>query len=85
MDHPIPPHFRRATLPEILFSPDLALALGGVTPSAARRAVLRGECGPYLRLGRRIAVRREAFLAALAEREQEAPSTDERNGAGEVE
>jgi hypothetical protein len=60
---------RRAVLPEILFTPDLALALGGITPSAARRAVLRGDCGPYLRIGRRIAVRRESLLAALAERE----------------
>jgi len=61
--------FRRAALPEVLFVPDMALALGGITESAARRAVLRGECGPFLRIGRRLAVRRDAFLAALAARE----------------
>lgn len=76
---------RRAALPEIMFCPDLGLALGGITPSAARRAVLRGECGPYLRLGRRIAVRRESFLAALAEREQEATPSGDRDGALEAE
>ena len=59
---------RRACLPEILFLPDLALALG-VTSSAARRALLRGDCGPYFRVGRRYAVRRAAFLAALEARE----------------
>ena len=72
--------FHRAALPEVLFVPDLALALGGVTESAARRTVLRGECGPYLRIGRRIAVRREAFLAALAGREQH-PAVGEEGGA----
>ncbi|MBI3272219.1 MAG: hypothetical protein HYZ53_24720 [Planctomycetes bacterium] len=58
----------RALLPEVLLSEDLALALG-VSPSAARRAVLRGQCGPYVRLGRRLCVRRPAFLAALEARE----------------
>ena len=61
---------RRAALPEILFLPDLALALG-MTPSAARRALLRGDCGPYFRVGRRYAVRRAAFLAALEARESQ--------------
>jgi hypothetical protein len=59
---------RRAALPEVMLLPDLALALG-VTPSAARRIVLRGEIGPYSRVGRRIVVRRAAFLAALEARE----------------
>lgn len=61
--------YLRAALPEVLFVPDLALALGGLTPSATRRAVLRGDCGRFVRLGRRLAVRREAFLDALAARE----------------
>lgn len=59
------PELRRAALPEILFVPDLRLALGGVSESTVRRAVLRGACGPYVRLGRRLAVRREALLAHL--------------------
>jgi hypothetical protein len=59
---------QRAALPQVMFVPDLAIALQ-VGASAARRAVIRGDCGPFLRLGRRIAVRREAFLAALAARE----------------
>ena len=63
------PSIRRAALPEILFIPDLSLAIG-VTESAARKAVLRGECGPFVRIGRRLAVLRESFLAALAEREE---------------
>jgi len=59
----------RAALPEVMFVADLALALR-VGESAARRALLRGECGPYLRIGRRLAVLRESFLASLAAREQ---------------
>ena len=58
----------RAALPEILFVPDVAIALG-VMDSAARKTIVRGEIGPYFRIGRRLAVRRESFLAALAERE----------------
>jgi len=60
--------FVRGVLPEVMFVPDVALALA-VKPSAARKAILRGDCGPYLRLGRRLAVRRESFLATLAARE----------------
>jgi hypothetical protein len=37
--------------------------------SATRRAIHRGECGPYCRIGRRLAIRRSAFLEALAQRE----------------
>lgn len=59
----------RACLPEVMFIPDVRLALGGVSESSARRAILGGDCGPYLRIGRRLAVRRESFLAALAARE----------------
>jgi hypothetical protein len=59
----------RASLPELLFVPDLCAALGGISGSAVRRAVHRGECGPFLYVCGRIAVRRESFLAALKERE----------------
>lgn len=59
---------RRAALPQILFVPDVAVALQ-VGKDAARRAILRGECGPYLRVGRRLAVLKESFLAALASRQ----------------
>ena len=59
---------RRACLPEILFVPDIALTLL-LSHSAARRAILRGECGPYSRIGLRLAVRRESFLAALEARQ----------------
>ena len=62
---------RRAALPEILFVPDVAVALQ-VSASTARRAVLRGDCGPYFRLGRRLAVRRASLLDALASRERQA-------------
>lgn len=69
---PVSPHTaaaRRAILPELLLVPDVALALG-VGPSAARKAILRGLCGPYLKLGRRrLAVRRSSFLESLAARE----------------
>ena len=63
---------RRAALPEVLFVPDLALALG-LSESAARRAILRGDCGPFLRMGRRLAVLRESFLTALETRQVSAP------------
>jgi hypothetical protein len=56
--------FQRAALPELLFVPDLALALQ-CSPTAARRAIRRGECGPYVRLGRRYAVLRATFIDAI--------------------
>ena len=59
---------RRAALPQILFVPDVAVALQ-VGHDTARRAILRGECGPYLRIGRRLAVLRDTFIAALASRQ----------------
>lgn len=61
----------RAALPEVLFIPDLAIALGGISESATRRAVLRGDCGPYVRLGRRLAIRRDALMSALQDREHD--------------
>lgn len=54
---------RRAALPEVMFAPDVALALG-VTPSAARKLIRRGF--PHVRIGRRLAVRRDAFLETIA-------------------
>jgi hypothetical protein len=66
--HPHDLTVRRACMPELLLVPDVALALS-LSHSAARRAILRGDCGPYLRLGRRLAVLRESFLAALEARQ----------------
>jgi hypothetical protein len=56
---------RRAALPELLFVPDVALSLQ-VTRATARRAIVRGRCGPYTRVGRRYCLRRETFLEAIA-------------------
>lgn len=58
----------RAALPEVMLIPDIALALQ-LTPQSTRLAVQRGDCGPFFRVGRRLAVLRESFLAALAQRE----------------
>jgi hypothetical protein len=58
----------RGLLPEVLLSEDVAVVLNIGVP-AARRAIRSGECGPFIRLGRRLAVRRVAFLSALAARE----------------
>ena len=60
---------RRAALPQILLVPDIGLALQ-LSNHGARRAILRGECGPYFRVGRRLAVLRESFLAALTSRQE---------------
>lgn len=61
-------HITRSSWPLVLFLPDLALVLGVETPSAARRLVLR-EGIPHLRVGRRMAVRRQALLEWVAGRE----------------
>ena len=61
---------RRAALPQVMFVPDVALALQ-CSASAARQAILRGDCGPFFRMGRRLALRRDSFLAALAAREHD--------------
>ena len=64
---------RRACLPELLLVPDVALALD-ISRSGARKAIVRGDFGPFLRLCRRLAVRRESFLETLRAREAlEAP------------
>jgi len=59
---------RRAALPQVMFVRDIGLALQ-LGPDAARRAILRGECGPFIRVGRRLAVLRDSFLASLAKRQ----------------
>ena len=79
MRTPYSTEVRRAALPEVMFTPDISLALQ-LSPTAARRAVVRGECGPFLRIGNRIAVLRESFLAVLGRR-QTVPTSDHREGA----
>lgn len=59
---------RRAILPEICNAEDVALALGTST-TFARRLMRQGACGPVARFGRRLVVRRDALLAAIAARE----------------
>ena len=66
-DSPHADAVRRAALPEVLFEEDLALALQ-TTEDEAREAVLRGECGPFVRIDHRLAVLRESFLDALRAR-----------------
>lgn len=68
---------RRATLPAILRAEDVAELVTGTTPRSARRLILSGALGPYLRLGRRLVVRRETMLAAL-----EAAAVDPRAAVG---
>jgi len=58
---------RRGLLPEILFHDDVGLALR-ISPAEAELAMLRGECGPLLVLGDRVAVLRTTFLEALSAR-----------------
>ena len=70
--HPHDLTVRRACLPELLLVPDVALALS-LSHSAARRVILRGDCGPSLRFGRRIAILRESFLTALETRQVSPP------------
>jgi len=41
---------KRAALPEVLHTEDIALAMR-ISPSAARKAIVRGECGAFSRLG----------------------------------
>jgi hypothetical protein len=59
------PALGRVVLPEILFASDVARALALQSSSAARRVILAGRAGPYVRIGRRLAVRRASFLAHL--------------------
>jgi hypothetical protein len=48
---------------------DVALVFGLPSEDAARRAILRGDFGPYVRIGRRIVLRRDSMAAHLASRE----------------
>lgn len=69
MQYPTSEDFaRRAVLPELMFPDDVGLALQAPSDEA-EQAMLRGECGPVLVLGDRIAVLRTSFLASLAARE----------------
>ena len=64
-----PRRWARELLPALLLIPDIAQLLG-VSRSAARKAVLRGDLGPYVRLNkRRLAVLRDSFLESLRARE----------------
>jgi hypothetical protein len=57
-----------ARLPEVMDLGAIASAFG-MTRSGARRAVLRGEFGPYFRVGRRAFVRRDSMLDTFTARE----------------
>ena len=72
---------RRAVLPELMLVEDVPIALR-VTPATARRALLHGDCGPVLRIGRRLAVLREAFLAHLKGQEATTPELKADAGRG---
>lgn len=63
---------RRAMLPELMLVEDVARVLG-VTPATARKAIRRGDVGRFVRIGRRLGVRRPEFLRTLDAR-QEAPA-----------
>lgn len=58
-----------AALPEILTVEDVA-QIAHVSVSTARRQIRSGSCGPWTRMGRRLVVRREAFLEAIRAREE---------------
>ena len=73
---------RRAALPEILLSEDVAAALALRTRSAAARLISSGRLGPPIRIGRRVAVEREDFLDALRARADRHPTPRLVPGAG---
>ena len=56
---------RAVLLPEILKAEDVQRALGLGTLSGARRAIVSGRCGSYVRSGRRLLVLRADFLEHL--------------------
>ena len=64
MNGPYATTVRRAALPEVMFTPDVALALHS-SPETARRYIREGHCGPHFRVGRRLGVLRETFLGSL--------------------
>ena len=55
-------------LPEILLVEDIAEILG-VSVGSARRLVSSGACGPFSRIGRRLLLRRAAFMENLQRKE----------------
>lgn len=55
----------RASLPEVMFLSDLALALR-VPEDRALEHLLSGECGPYLWIDDRPALLRDSFVEALS-------------------
>ena len=52
-------------MPPILHERDVAVALHLKTASAGRRAIVRGDAGPFIRQGRRLYVLRSTFLEHL--------------------
>ena len=68
-------------LPPMLFVTDLAPLLG-LGESAVRKMIRRGELGSFLRLGRRLCLRREAFVEALTELERRAALDVRTSGLG---
>lgn len=61
----------RALPPEILTPSDIGVILG-IHPAAVRERIVAGDFGPHFRVGRRLFLRRDVFLAALAAREVKA-------------
>ena len=66
---------RRAALPEVLFAPDIALALG-IPEADAERCVAEGRLGPSFLIGGRPAVLRDSFLKHLAQEARTPPSRE---------
>lgn len=65
-----PPHdaaVRRAALPEVLFSEDIALILN-LNPEEAEVGALSGQFGPHLLVGGQPALLKDDFLTHLAAR-----------------
>jgi len=58
-------------IPEVMTTADVARWAGFKSRSGARRAIKRGDYGSYSKVGGRIRVRRESFLAALEAAEVE--------------
>jgi len=72
-ERPPTPHadtVRLACLPELIDDETLALALR-MSRRAARRELRQGRFGPYSRIGRRLFVRRESLLDAIASQERQ--------------
>ena len=61
-------HMTTMSLPELLSVSALADLFGASEP-AIRRGLARGQYGPYLKVGRRLFVRRDSLDEFLRERE----------------